>query len=180
MRFQMPLAFSGGCCSRICRAKWTLRRQKSISSQAESISAWYAVLDWPSIVAALSFWRHGPESSSAALSRTEARSSKDIERQAGAASLAAVTASCASSTVALRIVPRTLRRAWGWRTSIFLPPPMTRLPAIVCGSSQALAAQVGQRRLELLALGTAGRVVQRRLVGGGGNVADCIHYGGGS
>ena len=32
----------------------TLKRQKSISSQAESISAWCAVLDWPSIVAALS------------------------------------------------------------------------------------------------------------------------------
>ena len=45
---------------------------------------------------------------------------------------------------------------------------------------EALAAQLGQRRLELGALGTAGRVVQRGLVGGGGNVGDCIHYGGGS
>ena len=31
-----------------------LKRQKSISSQAASISAWWTVLDWPSIVAALS------------------------------------------------------------------------------------------------------------------------------
>ena len=44
----------------------TLKRQKSISSQAASISAWCAVFDWPSIVAALSVWRHGPARSSAA------------------------------------------------------------------------------------------------------------------
>src|SRR4051794_1201464 len=151
------------------------------------------------MVAALSFWRHGPESSSAAFSRTEARSSKDIERQVGAASLAALTASCASSTVALRIVPRILRRAGGRGAAVFFPPPPTRLPAGVrlahvdllatahdplagdrVRELEALAAQVGQRGLELLALGAAGRVVQRRLVGGGGNVADCIHYCGGS
>ena len=54
----------------------TLNRQKSISSQAASISAWYAVLDWPSMVAALSVCRHGPASRSAALSRIAARSSK--------------------------------------------------------------------------------------------------------
>ena len=38
----------------------TLKRRKSISSQAASISAWCAVFDWPSIVAALSVSRHGP------------------------------------------------------------------------------------------------------------------------
>ena len=53
----------------------TLKRQKSISSQAASISAWCAVFDWPSIVAALSVARHGPASSSAARRNTAARSS---------------------------------------------------------------------------------------------------------
>ena len=45
---------------------------------------------------------------------------------------------------------------------------------------EALAAQLGQRHLQLGALGTAGCVVERGLVGGGGNVGYCIHYGGGS
>ena len=44
----------------------TLKRKKSIDSQAASISAWCAVFDWPSIVAAFSVSRHGPASSSAA------------------------------------------------------------------------------------------------------------------
>src|ERR687884_698927 len=52
-----------------------LKRQKSISSQAASISAWCTVFDWFSIVAALTVARHGPASSSAARSRTAARSS---------------------------------------------------------------------------------------------------------
>ena len=38
----------------------TLKRKKSIDSQAASISAWCAVFDWPSIVAAFSVSRHGP------------------------------------------------------------------------------------------------------------------------
>src|ERR1700760_4089009 len=53
----------------------TLKRKKSIASHAASISAWCAVFDWPSIVAALRVSRHGPESSSAARSSTPARSS---------------------------------------------------------------------------------------------------------
>jgi hypothetical protein len=79
-----------------------LKRQKSMSSQAESISAWNAVLDWPSTVAALSFWRHGPASRSAAFRMIAQRSSKGIARQAGAASSAASTAAWASPVVALR------------------------------------------------------------------------------
>ena len=38
----------------------TLKRKKSIDSHAASISAWCAVFDWPSIVAAFSVSRHGP------------------------------------------------------------------------------------------------------------------------
>ena len=74
-----------------------LKRQKSASSQAESISAWKAVFDWPSIVAAFIVSRHGPASSSAARRKTAARASQDIRdhssRAAAAASMAAVTSS---------------------------------------------------------------------------------------
>src|SRR6266851_3189238 len=59
----------------------TLKRQKSISSHAASISAWCAVFDWPSIVAALSVCRHGPASSSAARRKTAARSSQGVRDQ---------------------------------------------------------------------------------------------------
>ena len=67
----------------------TLKRKKSISSQAASISAWCAVFDWPSIVAALSVARHGPESSSAARRKTAARSSHGRRDQSSQASPAA-------------------------------------------------------------------------------------------
>ncbi len=83
----MPGLFAIGCSARIWRAKWTLNRQKSISSQAASISAWIAVLDWPSMVAALRRWRQGPASRSAALRMIAARSSNDNARHPGAASL---------------------------------------------------------------------------------------------
>src|SRR5262245_61270529 len=51
----------------------TLKRKKSIISQAESISAWCAVLDCPSIVAAFSVCRRGPASRSAARRKIAAR-----------------------------------------------------------------------------------------------------------
>ncbi len=84
-----------------------------MSSQAESISACGAVLLCPSIVAALSVARHGPESSSAALSRMAARSANGISRHIGAAALAASIALWASVGVTSFIVPRTLRWACG-------------------------------------------------------------------
>src|SRR6266516_4757111 len=56
--------------------KSTLKRQKSVSSQAASISAWCAVFDWPSIVAAFSVERQGPASSSAARRKIAARSTR--------------------------------------------------------------------------------------------------------
>ena len=90
-----------GCSASSRRAKWVLYRQKSISSQAASISAWYTDLDWPSMVAALIVDRHGPASSSAALRNTAARSSKDSARQPGAAAAAASIAAVTSASVAL-------------------------------------------------------------------------------
>src|SRR5215510_10780920 len=58
IRFQVPGA-DCGCSASSRRAKWTLNRQKSISSAAASISAWYTDLDWPAIVAAFSVARDG-------------------------------------------------------------------------------------------------------------------------
>src|SRR6266513_1800265 len=56
-------------------AKCTLKRKKSISSHAASISAWCAVFDWPSIVAPLTIGRYRVASRSAALRNTAARRS---------------------------------------------------------------------------------------------------------
>src|SRR5215831_18680403 len=134
IRFQVPGA-DCGCSASSRRAKWTLNRQKSISSQAASISAWYTDLDWPAIVAALIVARHGPLSSSAALSRIAARSSKDIARQPGAAAAAAPIASATSCSVALRMVPSTCRKLCGATTSIGSPPPKRCWPPMVMVSS---------------------------------------------
>ena len=67
----------------------TLKRQKSISSHAASISAWCAVFDWLSIVAAFTTGRHGPASSSAARRKTDARSSHGRRDQSWCAARAA-------------------------------------------------------------------------------------------
>ena len=75
----------------------TLKRQKSISSHAASISAWCAVFDWPSIVAAFSVERHGPASSSAARRKTAARSSHGVRDQSASASAAASIARSTSA-----------------------------------------------------------------------------------
>jgi hypothetical protein len=81
-----------GCSAYSRAANATLKRRKSISSHAESISAWCAVFDWPSIVAALSRARHGPASSSAARRNTAARASQRIASQSRRASAHARTA----------------------------------------------------------------------------------------
>src|SRR6478609_11963518 len=76
-RFQTPGEETG--CSEYTRVmNSTLNRKKSISSAAASISAWCAVFDWFSIVAATIVVRHGPASSSAAHRKTVARSSHGV------------------------------------------------------------------------------------------------------
>ncbi len=67
----------------------TLKRQKSISSHAASISAWCAVFDWLSIVAAFRVERHGPDRSSAARRKTAARSCQGVRDQSACAARAA-------------------------------------------------------------------------------------------
>ena len=80
-RFQTPGLEEAGCSSYMRVMNAGLKRQKSISSQAASISAWWAVFDWPSMVAAFSVSRHGPASSSAARRKIAARSSQGTRCQ---------------------------------------------------------------------------------------------------
>ena len=69
-------------------------------SQAASISAWKAVLLWPSMVAAFSVDRHEVESSSAALRNTAARSSQGQDAHSRRASRVFAIALPASSAPA--------------------------------------------------------------------------------
>src|SRR3982750_4190954 len=117
----------------------TLKRRKSASSHAASISACFTVFDWPSIVAALSVSRHGPVSSSAARRKTVARSSHGHRCQSSHAAAAASIACWTSAAP-----PR-----WGPRGGSFLvggPPPA---PAGLTGADVAAADQ--ERDLEPLA-----------------------------
>ena len=103
-----------------------LKRQKSISSDAASISAWNAVFDCPSIVAALSVARHVVVSSSAAARRTPPRDPRHDQRPTrGVASAAAAIACCTCCSAR----PRASRPARdGGRAA---SPPARRVP---CGS----------------------------------------------
>ena len=155
----------------------TLKRQKSISSQAASISAWIAVFDWPSMVAAFRVARHGPASRSAALRKIAARSSKDSARQPGRGGLGrvdggpgvVVRSRCAAC-------PSTWWRLCGWTTSIGSPAAEPLLAAD--GHGQLDAARSAIRlsvRLELGALGAARGVLPDRLVDRRGNLGDGVH-----
>jgi hypothetical protein len=90
-----------GCSSYSSCAYAGLNRQKSISSHAESISAWNTVLDWPSIVAAFTVCRHVVVNSSAARRNTAARSSHAQFAHSAAARLDAAIA-CSTCCVVAR------------------------------------------------------------------------------
>ena len=66
-------------------------------SQAASISAWWQVLLWPSMVAALIVDRHRSARRSAAVRNTEARASQGQDAQSRRASMAACTAASTSA-----------------------------------------------------------------------------------
>ena len=141
----------------------TLKRKKSITSQAASISAWCAVFDWPSIVAAFRVLRHGPESSSAARSRTAARSSHGVRDQSCQASAAALIARSTSGApplcdvrehVALAVRHDRLERVAG----------LGVLAADDVRDRDALVRHRAQPVLQLGPLGRARRVALDRLV----------------
>ena len=112
----------------------TLKRRKSISSQAASISAWCAVFDWPSIVAALSVSRHGPASSSAARRKTAARSSHGQRDQSCHAAAAASIACATCSALAWWTSASTCSLSCGM-TAVRVSPVVMSSPPITSGIS---------------------------------------------
>src|SRR5918999_902631 len=111
-----------------------LKRQKSTSSHAASISAWWAVFDWPSMVAALRVSRQGPASSSAARRKTAARSSQGRRLHSGQASAEALIARSTSSAPPWC----TSARTWSWSCGMTASrrlPVLTSLPPITHGIS---------------------------------------------
>ncbi len=109
MRFHVP-ADDTGCISWSCSPKCTFQRQKSISSHAASISAWWTLLLCPRMVAALRRSRNGPLRRSAARRNTEARVSQGAVDQSWWAASAASTAARTSSVVA--VDASTSARVW--------------------------------------------------------------------
>ena len=122
----------------------TLKRRKSTSSQAASISAWCAVFDCPSIVAASSVSRHGPASSSAARRNTEARSSQGQRDQSFHALPAASIASRTCSAPPWWTSASTCSRSCGI-TAGFVVPVKTSLPPITSGTSSRSPAILSSR-----------------------------------
>ncbi|GBC80167.1 hypothetical protein HRbin09_01401 [bacterium HR09] len=103
-------------------------------SQAESISAWNTVLDWPSMVAALRVSRQGPASSSAAFRKMAARSCQAIRDQVLWAASAASMAMATSCGPALWYLARTCPWRWGI-TQVPSLPVRTSLPPMISGIS---------------------------------------------
>ena len=149
-----------------------MKRRKSIVSQAASISAWWAVFDWFSIVAAFSVERHGPASSSAARRKTATRSCQGVAAHSAcgfrAAAIARSTweaspfATSASTCVTIVRHDRLEGRAF----------VSTRSPPITSGIDDALARHLGQPAVQVGALGRAGGIRPHRLVDGGWHAED--------
>ena len=138
VRFQIPGEETGWSASS-CAMKCGFQRQKSITSQAESISACCTVLAWPSMVAALRVARHGPLARSAALSSTAARSCGPSAAQSRRAFTAASAASATSAG------PAWWKRAstWAWRCGARTSarrPVRTSWPPMTSGISMGVAA----------------------------------------
>ena len=81
MYLHIPSVVRVGCLSSSSAAKLQFWRQKSAVSAAASISACQIFLPWPSIVAAMSSYRYLPVTSSAALRKMDARSTKGVFSQ---------------------------------------------------------------------------------------------------
>ena len=149
-----------------------MKRRKSIVSHAASISAWCAVFDWLSIVAALSVERHGPDEQLGGAE--EDRDALVPRRRATRRRCASRAAAIARSTcdgVALRDVgehvvvvvrhDRLERR-----------PGLDPLAADHERDVDPLAGHLREPLLELGALGRARRVRADRLVDGGRRAED--------
>ena len=152
---------------------WTLKRQKSMSSQAASISAWCAVFDWPSIVAAFSVCRHGPASSSAARRKTAARSSQGVRDQClpgvGCGGDRAVDLGCAALVDVGEDVAALVRHD---RFEGVAGPDV--LAADHEWDVEPLGRELVETAPKLVALGAAGLVAEHRLVVGLRDAEDAV------
>ncbi len=126
-----------------------------MASQALSISAWNAVLDWPSTVAPFSTCRQGPASSSAALRKTAARSCHAMAPHSRRASRAAEAASATSPGPAWWKRASTWPCRWGMRTSATLPVRIS-LPPTTTGISTSVAAMRARLALSAALSGDPG------------------------
>src|SRR5436853_3555240 len=99
-----------------------------MSSHAASISAWCAVLDWPSIVAAFTMARWRVARRSAALRNTAARRSNDHADHSRHASRAAAIAPSISFGPAWCTLASTWRWQCGITASTVLPVQTSRPP----------------------------------------------------
>jgi hypothetical protein len=132
-RFHAPGADCG--CSRYSWVrKWTLYWKKSMSSQAASISAWWAVFDWPTMVAALRRSRNSVRSRAAARRKMAARSSQASAAHSARAAWAAVIASATSIGPAWWNTPSGWRRRCGTISGAVFPVRIC-LPPIHSGTS---------------------------------------------
>ena len=127
------------------------------------------------MVAALIVSRHGPASSSAALRKIAARSSKDSARQPGAAARAASIAAATSASVALPEVAEDLLVVVRLHDVDPVAAAHPLLAADRHGQLGPLAGQLLDPGLQRGALGAARRVGPDRLVDRRRNVGDGIH-----
>ena len=148
-----------------------MKRRKSIVSQAASISAWCAVFDWLSIVAALSVERHGPASSSAARRNTATRSYHGVAAHSACAFPRGGDRALDVGGIALRDVGEDVLavvRHHRLERRLRLDP----LAADHERDRRSLARQLRQAPVQLGALGRARRVRLDRLVDGGRHAED--------
>ena len=153
-----------------------MKRRKSIVSHAASISAWWAVFDWLSIVAALRVERHGPESSSAARRNTATRSCHGVEAHPACAARAAAIARSTCEASPFATSASTWSRSCGMTASNVVPVS-TRSPPITSGIESRSPDISAEPPLQLRPLGRARRVRPNGLVDRGGRAEDagCAH-----
>ena len=153
----------------------TLKRQKSISSHAASISAWCAVFDCPSIVAAFSVCapRAGEQ-----LRRAQEHRGALLPRRARPVvpGLARPPSIARSTSLRAALVDGRRGRAPGRaaRPPRRSSPVRTSSPPITSGMSICCDSQLREASAELLPLGRARRVVANRLVVRLGDAEDSV------
>lgn len=114
----------------------TLKRRKSMSSAAASISACHAFFPWPRIVAAMILYLHFPANKSAAFKNIEARSFHGIDSHCSLAFNADVMADLVISGVA----PQYLATQVLWEAGLGCSDT---LPDLICSQFEITTEDTG-------------------------------------